>query len=364
MTTLMNANAQWTSRPADQRYASLEELHAACVHHHDAAVEAPAVPLSSLRVEQAGERDIRLSGSAGVSAGFTHWSFGQVSRLVGAPADYVRNLPAPLAVECLNHGLATVDDRRSRDEATVKLLFQQNGDLTLKGATGKSYCRIWDDDITERLLRLKQNGEGWQEAPAAYDGSRGQYASDCDMFSFLVDNDRRIFEHDPNGGLARGFFVSNSTVGAASFCVTTFLYEYICGNHIVWGAKGVQELRIRHVGNADDRAFAELTGELRKYADASASETEAKLLAAQKLVLGKDKDEVLDRVFGLNISGLTRGQIGAGYDKAVERVDRYGDPRTAWALTNGLTEISQHLPNTNDRTKLDRAAGKVLTIAF
>jgi hypothetical protein len=28
----------------------------------------------------------------------------------------------------------------------------------------------------------------------------------------------------------------------------TFLYEYVCGNHRVWGASNVVEVKIRHIG--------------------------------------------------------------------------------------------------------------------
>jgi hypothetical protein len=34
----------------------------------------------------------------------THWSFGQLCSLVGAPATYMRQLPAPLGIN-LQHGL-------------------------------------------------------------------------------------------------------------------------------------------------------------------------------------------------------------------------------------------------------------------
>jgi hypothetical protein len=184
------------------------------------------------------------------------------------------------------------------------------------------------------------------------------------MFAFLVDNDRRIFETLPGGGLSRGFFVWNSEVGAAAFGICTFLYEYVCGNHRVWGARDVSEVRIRHTGDADDRAFAGLTAELRKYADASASQDEARITAARSFKLGTDKNAVLDAVFALKIAGLGRKVAESAYTLAEARTDWYGDPRTAWGFTGGLTELSRDLPNADARVALDRAAGKVLVEAF
>jgi excisionase family DNA binding protein len=43
----------------------------------------------------------------------------------------------------------------------------------------------------------------------------------------IADSNRRIFETLPGGGLSRGFFVWNSEVGAASFGIQTFFYEYV-----------------------------------------------------------------------------------------------------------------------------------------
>jgi hypothetical protein len=80
--------------------------------------------------------------------------------------------------------------------------------------------------------------------------------------------------------------------------------------------------------------------------------------------LGKDKDEVLDRIFGLRVAGLTQKVIAAAYDRAEEQADRYGSPRNVWGFTGGLTEIARDLPNADERVALDRAAGKVMQIAF
>lgn len=375
MSVLMNACNQWMSRPADQRFSSLEELHGAVQHYRDIAAEATNVDVKSLRVA-VGQTDTDghlivggetpgfsqepvVIGPSGIPAQFTHYSFGQFARRLSAPAHYLRELPVPLAVANLNHGLAVTE--KGDDD---NMLFTQNGGLVLRSIVSDKYTRIWNSDITSRLIRLTEQSPEWQPAPAAFDGSRGLYASDRDVFAFLVDNDRRIFEKGPGGGLGRGFFVSNSEVGDKSFSVTSFFYEYVCGNHRVWGASGVQEIRIPHIGDADDRAFAKLSVELRKYADSSAAEDEAKVASMRKFELGATKEEVLDKVFGLRINGLGKKLIEAAYDKAEERVDRYGSPRTVWGFNGGLTELATNKANADERVALEKAAGKVAQIAF
>ena len=383
---LFKASNQWATRPDDERFSSLEDLHAA-VSGYRASARVAVVPFNSLRTE-ARDGEVVLVGKANTPARLTNWSFGQVATAVGAPAAYLRTLPATLAVQNLNNGLSKTEDRTDRS-----LLVHANGDLLVRALTSEKYTRIWNSDITKRLLNLPY--DGWQVPPARpalanQKGTRvateadvlrgagfglsvnvgdliapaGLYASDHDLFVFMVNNDKRISEPGNPDGLARGFFVSNSEVGAASFAITRFLYRHVCGNHIVWGAQQVSELRIKHIGEADDRAFAQIHTELVKYANDSASEDEARILRTANFILGATKDEVLDRLFSVKSLGLSRTKIGEAYDTVVECEPETVNPRSAWGIAQGLTRLSQNTPFADERVALDRAAGKVLSIAF
>lgn len=360
MATLTQAFTQWNSRPADQRFSSLDDLHRATSRYHQEAGTA-TVPFSALHAIARDGR-VMLNGRTETTADLTHWSFGQLAQRAGAPPSYLRQLPAELAAECVDAGLAKRASSAD-DDGNASLLFTRNGSLACRAITTDKYTRIWNSDISGRLLKLAEAGP-WQPAPAAFDGSRGLYAGDEDMFCFMVDSERRIFETLPGGGLSRGFFVWNSEVGAASFGVMTFLYEYVCGNHRVWGAQGIAELRIRHVGRADERAFRDLTVELRRYSEQSGELVEQNIARARAHQLGATKDEVLDAVFALRLPQLSMSRLGEAYKLAEARESWYGSPRTAWGLAGGLTEMARDLPNASDRVALDRAAGKVMAVAF
>lgn len=362
MTTLMAASNQWSTRPADQRFTSLESLHAYCEAAR-ASAKVSTINTGDLRL-LADSGDLRLVGKSAVPATFTHWAFGQLCRSVGAPSDYLRRLPATLAAQNLNHDLAVLSKEDVRGDNQSQLYFHNGTGLRLHAMTTPKYSRIWDRDVTERLINLRDKYPIWEPAPAAFDGSRGLYASDSDMFAFLVDNNRRIFETAPGGGLSRGFFVWNSEVGKSSFGFMSFLYEYCCGNHRVWGASNIEEIRVRHVGNSNERAFSELAVELRKYSESSAADDELKIERARTYVLGKSKAELLDYVFNKRIPGLSRGQIDAGYDRAVTSEDLYGNPLSVWGFTGGLTEVARDLPHADSRVSLEQAAGRVMQIAF
>lgn len=185
------------------------------------------------------------------------------------------------------------------------------------------------------------------------------------MFAFMVNDDRRIDEPGNPGGLSRGFFVGNWEVPGQSWYLMTFLYRAVCGNHIVWDVSGVTEIRIRHVGQNDRRAFEQIRATVTKYADATAGATEAAIRTSRTVELGPDKDAVLDRLFGLNRTlGLSRDTLDAAYQLAERHADTDGSPRSPWGMAQGLTRLSQRTPYGDKRVTIDRAAGKVLSMAF
>lgn len=355
---LMRANREWSTRPADERFSSLKDLHANALTARKNARSATRT-LSEVTVATAGDDILLQDKATGLTARPTYSAFGQLAAIAKAPASYLRTLPATLAADCINNGLAP----RAKDDAQFLFDAGDASALKLRAATSDSYARIFDCDITSRLVEIENMGR-FQPAPAAFDGSRGLYRGDGSMFAFLVDNNRRIFERAPGGGFSRGVFFWNSEVGKASFGMMTFLYQFICGNHIVWEASNVKEIRLRHVGDVNDRAFRTFADKMLAYSDASATEDDAKLEKAWNFEVGKSKDEILDKLFGLRIPVLTKSTIQQAMLIADSSEHMYGNPRSAFALASGVTQIARDLPNADDRNALDRAGAKVMAIAF
>lgn len=364
---IFKANRQWSTRPADERFTSLQQLYAATKHYAESAVEREGVRVDSLRVENV-DGDVTLVGKGNLHATVTHWAFGQLASRVAAPAGYLRTLPATLAAQNLNHGLA----QRVRDarDSVVNLLFHVNGAYVVRALTSDKYERIWNYEVAERLLDLE--AQGW--TPARPDASWSSvdvtdaaanadprtfalYASDHDLFAFVKHGERTLDEPGNPGGLQRGLIVENSEVGASALKLTRFLYREMCGNHIIWGASDVVELKVRHVGNARDK-FALWQAEAQRYLDASASEDEAKIARAKSRLIAATKEDVLNAVFGKRAVDLSRKALDAGYDACIADVD--GDPRSPWGLAQGLTRYSQLQPYADKRTEIDRAAGRLL----
>lgn len=352
---LFQAHQQWATRPEDERFQTLKALYDATKGYAAQAIEREAVLIKTLRTE-AIDGEVQLVGKGNVPAKLTHWAFGQVAARVGAPANYLRNLPASLAVQNLNHGLVRI----ANDEpaTTVNLLIHQNGGLMLRSMNSERYTRVWNWEVAERLLELETRG--W--APATpdirvIDDRKPLYASDHDMFAFIMHTDRVVKEQGNPFGLKRGLIASNSEVGAGSLRLMRFLYREMCGNHIIWGAEDVIEVAARHVGSVRNR-IATWDVEIRKYLDESATQQEANILAAQSRRIAGTKEELLDALFGKRSIGLSRRTLEAGYE--LVRPDEDGDPLSTWGYVQGLTRYSQTGLYADERMKIDRAAGKIL----
>lgn len=376
---LTKASAQWSTRPSDERFWTVEDLHAATLAHKEAARSA-TVSNSDLRVE-AVDDEIHLVGKTGSPAMLTSWAFQQLCLRAEAPASYMRQLPTTLAAQNLNYGLKT---NLPNHNETTKILLHQNGGYFARAVLSEKYTRIWNSDITERLVDLQS--QGWTTPPArpATDddantrictpeqaalsltvragdtiGPAGLYASFEDMFAFMI-HPERVIDDGSAGGLMRGFFVWNSEVGKSSWGVMKFRFRGVCGNHIVWDAKDVSEIKVRHVGSADDRAMEQLQVALKKYADESDNDEQARVDKARTFMLAADNTKLLDWVFDKGF--LPRKTAEAALNAVLPDVD--GDPLTAWGYAQGLTRLSQKEKNADRRVALDRTAGKILEVAF
>lgn len=189
-------------------------------------------------------------------------------------------------------------------------------------------------------------------------GPAGLYASDADLFAFLVKPDAHVTTS--GGTLARGVMVWNGETGGRSIGLSTFLLEYVCGNHIVWGASEVREVRRAHVGDARE-AWADAFRELARYCERDTTREREAIERARRFSLGSSDDDVVDLIYRARI--LPQRAVRDGLSLAREHDEAAGDPRSAWGLAHGLTRLSQRSKWADRRLELDRAAGRILEMA-
>lgn len=369
MSTLTKCHRQWATRPAEERFLNLCEMQSHFANLRNSCAER-TLPLKSLEFRPSGENgdDLELFSGRG-PAETNHWSFGQICSAISTPAEYIRRLPAPLAAQNLNYGL-----QYSRNDIESKFMLQnrsRDGLIPLvRAATGPNYGRIWNSTVLDVLTSHFGDGiSGDFRVPGIFGKSLTQvtkdnttlFASDQDMFIFLADEHHRITvknrRNGQNGSLARGFFLWNSEVGAATLGIATFLFDFVCSNRIVWGAEEYSEIKIRHSKSANYRWDSEVFPALDRMAQSSVRPIENKIAAAQAKMIGKgDPDAVINfltnRFNKKTALGLNRVHIEEE-NRPIE---------TIWDAVTAGTAFARTIEHQNDRVEFERKSSALLDL--
>ena len=237
----------------------------------------------------------------------TNYSFGQSSRLLGAPAQWLRTLGQAgqheLVAKNLNTAISLRGDKLEGEKGDVKVLLvsdDEGENTTLQAVTSKTYGRIWDADVVKMTKRLVEAHPEFHN-PLEWSGRRGGlYASDRDVFMFfidggsIVDGGADLLSGGDRDQLHRGFFVWNSEVGAATMGIAAFLFRMVCGNHMIHGIEGVRLLKIRHTSGGPERFLTEVMPALEEYTNASAKPLEAAVKAAKQFALPSEDAKLAD----------------------------------------------------------------------
>ncbi|MDU0953990.1 MAG: DUF932 domain-containing protein, partial [Bradyrhizobium sp.] len=307
-------SSEWFSRPADERYLSLDELartvRARAERSWTRVVESALIHVEASRADP--ERLTLMLPGSDTPVAPTHWSFGQLASQVGAPAAYLRQLPAALAGINLQYGLTA-----NRAEQ-IKTLETDDGRVELRAVTSLDYGRIFDHELVEAVQRIAGNGTGdtrWK-VPGVLDWSTGTYnprvdiskdtttlyASDRDVFLFLVDDLNPIEAGRlPDGSpdlYFRGFYCWNSEVGAKTLGMASFYLRAVCQNRNLWGVEDFEEIIIRHSKYAASRFAHEAAPALLNFANSSPMPFVNGIKAARERIVAhsdEDRTEFLRR---------------------------------------------------------------------
>ncbi len=384
---LYDASTQWSSRPPDERFDSIEMLEAACTQLKEVSVE-HVIPLASIGAKTVGDEGIVFETPDSGEFAPTNYAFEQMCHRTDYPSrGIVGKLSNHLATQVINHRInKTLEEK---PDARCILLSNRNTNV-VRSITSEKYSRIYNADLIPFLYRLQR--AGWKVPPArpiAVDqpGSRlatdrdvigssdfglnikpgdliapaGLYAGDRDMFAFMV-NPNFGFDDGNGNKMMKGMFLRNSEVGDGSVSITSFMVANVCGNHICWDVNEIVKTRLRHVGDAYQKVLLMLNKAMETLCVFSEPNITpiANWLRQHEVAL--EKEDVIDYFYEMKVdTALTRKVLVSGYEMAEQfnHIDG-GTPNTPWGIVQGLTRHSQTLPYANARQAVDMGAGRLL----
>jgi hypothetical protein len=367
-------SSEWFNRPADERFLTLIDLYDAVKSRSDRS-RTRILESEAIRVQASRDNAERLSliiPGADRPIAPTHWSFGQLASLVGAPAAYLRQLPASLAGINLQYGLTL-----HRTEQ-VKTLEIENGRVELRAVTGPDYGRIFDHELVEAVRKIAGNGTGdtrWK-VPGVLDWSTGVYnpnvdvskdtttlyASDRDVFLFLVDDLNPIEAGRLQNGepdlYFRGFYCWNSEVGSRTLGIASFYLRAVCQNRNLWGVEDFKEITIRHSKYAASRFAREAEPALIRFADSSPVPFINGIKAARERIVARDDE---DRAAFLRKRGFSKAETAKIIDTVLLEEGR--PPESVFDFVQGITRIARDKPHQDARLDMEGKAKKLLDLA-
>ena len=366
-----HVSSEWFSRPDDERYLSLTDLYDA-VRCRAECAQARTVESRAVKVEAAcdnAERLALLVPGRDEPVAPTHWSFGQLCGLVGAPSSYMRQLPAPLAGINLQHGLL------SHRAELLKTLETDDGRVELRAVTGPDYGRIWDHELVAAVIDIAGNGTGdtmWK-VPGVLDwatmthnpfvditkDTTTLYASDRDVFLFLVDDTHpieagRLADGSPDLYF-RGFYCWNSEVGSKTLGIASFYLRAVCMNRNLWGVENFEEITIRHSKFAAQRFAHEAAPALTSFANSSPAPFIAGIKAARERIVARSDE---DRESFLRKRGFSKSETA----KIIETVlsEEHRKPESIFDFVQGITALARTKTHQDTRLELEGKARKLL----
>ena len=368
-------SSEWFSRPDDERYLSLTDLHDA-VRRRAERAQARTVESRAIRLEANSNNPERLAlmvPGRDEPVAPTHWSFGQLCTLVGAPTSYLRQLPAALSGINLQHGLLT-----HRAEI-VKTLEADNGRIELRAVTGPDYGRIWDHELVAAVMKIAGNGTGdtrWK-VPGVLDWSTMThnpfvdvtkdtttlYASDRDVFLFLVDDTNPIEAGRlPDGSpdlYFRGFYCWNSEVGSKTLGIASFYLRAVCMNRNLWGVENFEEITIRHSKFAAQRFAHEAAPALTSFANSSPAPFVAGIKAARERIVARTDE---DRESFLRKGGFSKSETAKIIETVLGEENR--KPESIFDFVQGITALARTKSHQDVRLELEAKAQRLMQRAI
>lgn len=338
MPNLTHAHQQLFQRSPDERFESLAAITQYCRSQRAQSVEHWKPP-QLLVPDVLQETPILKLGNDGDFL-MNDWSFSQLCGLARVNKETVNRLTPETAARVF---------RETLPSGTKPLQILADGN-TVRSVHCASYTRLWNIELLNLISEFASDFTPPQQASG---GGTGLYAGEQDLFVFLI---------DPTGwteiggqAFAPGCFVWNSEVGRRSVGISTFWFQAICANHIVWDAVEVTEFTRKHTANVGDAMI-----EIRRTLEQLVQKRDARRDGFARVMERAIREKLGDEAETLSI--LTEAGIQRKLARQALEIAKQQGPFTIFSIVDALTRLSGEVRNAGDRLELDQKAAGLLKL--
>ena len=323
MQNLTRAHDELFRRTPDESFETLPALWQHCHAEKEQSTDRWTPPQNLRPIAEENRLVIDLA-DGNEPFGLNDWSFTQLCGLAGVSKETVNRVSADTASRVF---------RETLPSGNKPLQLFSEADL-VRSIHGHSYTRLHNADL---ITMLREFATDFQPPQKGMNGGTGLYCGEQDMFCFLI---------DPTGwaeidgeAFAPGFYVWNSEVGKRSVGISTFWFQAVCCNHIIWDATEVVEFTRKHTGKV-----GEALGDIRRIVEQLVDKRDARkdgfINVVKKAMQSKLGDDAEETMKALTKAGITKGLAKQAIEVAAEQ-GRF----TIFALVDALTRIARDLPS-------------------
>lgn len=317
MELLTNASAQLLNRPDDEHFPDLPTLRAACEHDRSTGKEVAIDPGEILfRPDETKPGNVSVSlNDHLVDVPLTFHASKQLAGFAGANPSFVfERLSPKTAAQALNEGIRSRDWGKERLRAFLGTFTRVShvrtdgrcapGMVHLRAMTGEGYHRVYDADLLAEVERWLIPNGFFPAHPTINTTPQGDnimgnrkpalFRGDLDSFSFFMTE--KADEGHGDRPVRRGAFYYNSEVGNRSFGLARFVFDDMCANFLIWGARAVRRLKLVHRRKQGRDILSRFRHELRECAPTLAAAELDMLRRSAEVIFAKDREDAIERL--------------------------------------------------------------------
>ncbi|MCA8998102.1 MAG: hypothetical protein KDA80_13985 [Planctomycetaceae bacterium] len=344
MANLKAAHKQLFARSPDERCEDLPDLSRRCQRKREQSQDRWESPQNLATIAESAEgRSSQLRAKIG-SDGYwlNDWSFSQLCKMAGVAKDTVNRLSPETAAAVYRETLPRSGQK--------PLQFFVEGE-TVRSIHGTQYTRLWDIELVRVLQEFATD---FQPPQKGFNGATGLYVGEQDLFAFLVDPLGWIEIGDQ--AFAPGFFCWNSEVGRRSLGISTFWFQAVCANHIVWDAVDVVDFSRKHTANVHE-GLNEIRRIIEKLVQRRDERKDGFASVIEQAMSTQIGDNVDDATKFLLKNGVTRSLATRALEIAQDK-----GAFTIFSVVDALTMLARDVENAGDRTDADQKAASLLSL--